>query len=50
MGIPEEIKGLRIPGCEILCPLDKFINLMENIIPSDSDLSCNKSIEKQIFF
>lgn len=31
LGIPAEIIELAIPGCEILCPYNKFIKLMKPI-------------------
>ncbi|XP_033225871.1 venom acid phosphatase Acph-1-like [Belonocnema kinseyi] len=42
LGVPAEVKTLRIPECETLCPLDQFSNLMKNVIPSDLDFECEK--------
>ena len=42
LGVPAEIKTLQIPGCETLCPLDQFSNLMKDVIPSSFDLVCDK--------
>ncbi|XP_033225863.1 uncharacterized protein LOC117178544 [Belonocnema kinseyi] len=42
LGIPAELKELQIPGCESLCPLDQFLILMKNVIPTGFDLVCSK--------
>lgn len=41
-GIPPVIKELRIPGCEILCSFEKYLDLIEKVIPSDNELICDK--------
>ncbi|XP_051168231.1 venom acid phosphatase Acph-1-like isoform X2 [Leptopilina boulardi] len=42
LGVPEKTIVLTIPNCEKLCPLDKFINLMKNILPSKVSFLCPK--------
>ncbi|EFN78070.1 venom acid phosphatase Acph-1 [Harpegnathos saltator] len=42
LGIPPDIKELTLPGCELLCPFDKFLDLMEHIMPTDEELVCDK--------
>ncbi|XP_015524620.2 venom acid phosphatase Acph-1 [Neodiprion pinetum] len=42
LGIPQTFVTKRIPGCEELCPLDQFLEIMQPVIPSDSDLICVK--------
>ena len=46
--MPVEIKKLKTPECEILRPLDQFINLMRNVIPSSFDLLCSEIPEDEI--
>nr|XP_012231970.1 PREDICTED: uncharacterized protein LOC105677729 [Linepithema humile] len=41
-GIPSTIKELRIPGCDVLCPFEKYLDLIEDLIPSDEELVCDK--------
>ncbi|XP_071563080.1 uncharacterized protein [Temnothorax nylanderi] len=43
-GIPPTIEDLKIPGCDILCPFDKYLDLIEDLIPSDKEMTCNKKI------
>ncbi|XP_014611315.1 PREDICTED: venom acid phosphatase Acph-1-like [Polistes canadensis] len=43
LGIPPELKVLRLPGCEDTCPLDKFFQLTIDDIPSDEDMICDKT-------
>ncbi|XP_029038981.2 venom acid phosphatase Acph-1-like [Osmia bicornis bicornis] len=46
LGIPSKIIELQIPGCEKLCPFDKFLELMEDVLPSDDEIICNKGVSK----
>nr|XP_034186973.1 venom acid phosphatase Acph-1-like [Osmia lignaria] len=46
LGIPSKIIELQIPGCEKLCPFDKYLELMEDVLPSDDEIICNKGITK----
>ncbi|XP_025271240.1 venom acid phosphatase Acph-1-like isoform X3 [Camponotus floridanus] len=41
-GIPSIFDELQIPGCEMLCPFDKFSYLIHDLIPSDEDIVCDK--------
>ncbi|XP_024873962.1 venom acid phosphatase Acph-1-like [Temnothorax curvispinosus] len=41
-GIPPTVKDLQIPGCDILCPFDKYLDLIEDLIPSDEEMICDK--------
>lgn len=41
-GIPPTMKDLQIPGCNILCPFDKYLDLIEDLIPSDEEMICDK--------
>ncbi|KAL6416978.1 hypothetical protein ACFW04_013068 [Cataglyphis niger] len=41
-GIPPIIDELQIPSCEILCPFNKFLDLIQDLIPSDEEMLCNK--------
>ncbi|XP_012060520.1 PREDICTED: venom acid phosphatase Acph-1-like [Atta cephalotes] len=41
-GIPPTIKDLTIPGCDTLCPFDKYLDLIDDLIPSDEEMICDK--------
>lgn len=41
-GIPPTIKELTIPGCDVLCPFEKYLDLIEDLIPSDNEMICDK--------
>ncbi|GAB1867865.1 Prostatic acid phosphatase [Camponotus japonicus] len=41
-GIPPIFDELQIPGCEMLCPFDKFSYLIHDLISSDEDMICDK--------
>lgn len=41
-GIPPTIKELQIPGCDVLCPFDQYLDLIEDLIPSDDEMICDK--------
>ncbi|XP_033302567.1 venom acid phosphatase Acph-1-like isoform X1 [Bombus vosnesenskii] len=46
LGIPSEAKELQLPGCEILCPLDKYLQLIEGVMPSNDELICDKGLSQ----
>lgn len=46
MGIPSEAKELQLPGCEVLCPLDKYLQLIEGVMPSNDELICDKGLSQ----
>ncbi|KYN43496.1 Venom acid phosphatase Acph-1 [Trachymyrmex septentrionalis] len=41
-GIPPTIDDLTIPGCDTLCPFDKYLDLIDDLIPSDEEMICDK--------
>ncbi|XP_057337524.1 lysosomal acid phosphatase-like [Microplitis mediator] len=43
LGIPPTLKDIKIPGCDILCPFNKFMVLMENLIATDAEMMCTKN-------
>lgn len=43
VGIPSQIKEMKLPGCEVLCPLEKFLQITTDVIPTDQDLICDKT-------
>ncbi|KAL2726136.1 venom acid phosphatase Acph-1-like isoform X2 [Vespula maculifrons] len=43
LGIPPELEVVQLPGCEVICPLNKFLQLIINDIPSDKDMVCDKT-------
>ncbi|KAI4477258.1 hypothetical protein M0804_012848 [Polistes exclamans] len=42
LGIPLQLEVLQLPGCEDICPLDKFFQLTIDEVPSDEDMVCDK--------
>lgn len=47
LGIPSKIIELQMPGCDKLCPLDKYLALIEEVMPSHEDLICNKGLSAE---
>ncbi|XP_058801327.1 venom acid phosphatase Acph-1-like [Phymastichus coffea] len=43
LGIPSTIEVLQIPGCDELCPLEQFIDLLSDVTPSSDEILCDKS-------
>ena len=41
-GIPSEHEEIVIPGCETNCTLDKFKEVLKDVIPSDQEIHCDK--------
>ncbi|XP_012234223.2 venom acid phosphatase Acph-1 [Linepithema humile] len=37
-GIPAKLETLSIPGCTLLCPYDRFLNLTSTLVATDADL------------
>lgn len=46
MGIPAKVLDLQIPGCEMMCPIDKFLELIGDVLPTDEELICDKGLTK----
>lgn len=44
LGIPSTVEEVKLPGCDILCPLDKYLQFTENLMPSKEELICNKGL------
>ncbi|XP_043271981.1 venom acid phosphatase Acph-1-like [Venturia canescens] len=42
LGIPATIKIMTVPGCQQLCPIDDFFELLDKVIPTDDELYCPK--------
>ncbi|KAK2588038.1 hypothetical protein KPH14_004108 [Odynerus spinipes] len=42
-GIPSQAKEIKLPDCEVLCPLEKFLQLTADVIPTDEDMICDKT-------
>ncbi|KAJ8883247.1 hypothetical protein PR048_015088 [Dryococelus australis] len=38
---------LQIPGCECLCPLDQFMDLIKDVIPDDVSADCAEEVEEE---
>lgn len=43
-GIPANFEEVRIPGCSTLCPLEKFIELVSDQLPSRNEIICDKDV------
>lgn len=44
LGIPSKTDELQIPGCDVLCPLDKYLQLTEDVMPFKEELVCHKDL------
>lgn len=40
LGIPAEMQVMRIPGCDRMCPFEKFISLLKDVMPDDDEFRC----------
>ncbi|XP_051158223.1 venom acid phosphatase Acph-1-like [Leptopilina boulardi] len=40
LGVPSEMKIMKIPGCEEMCPFEKFISLLKDVMPDDNEFKC----------
>lgn len=40
LGIPDKMQVMTIPGCEEMCPLEKFIHLLKDVMPDDNEFKC----------
>ncbi|KAK0162782.1 hypothetical protein PV327_006528 [Microctonus hyperodae] len=40
LGIPSVMKEIRIPGCDINCPFEEFVYLLQDVISLDEDMHC----------
>ncbi|XP_067204730.1 venom acid phosphatase Acph-1-like [Linepithema humile] len=45
-GIPAKVETLSIPGCTLLCPYDRFLNLISTTIATDANLISLLHLEK----
>lgn len=50
LGIPSKIIEKRIPGCEMLCPYDKFIELTSASTATNEELECREEISAGLNF
>ncbi|XP_014234174.2 venom acid phosphatase Acph-1-like isoform X1 [Trichogramma pretiosum] len=41
-GIPNDHETVPIPGCDPICPYDKFVGLLEHVTPTTQELACDK--------
>lgn len=44
LGIPTKVQEMQLPGCEVLCPFEKYLKLTADVIPSDEELICDKHL------
>lgn len=40
-GVTEQLITLRVPGCEDICPIETYLQLTSEIIPSDEEMNCH---------
>ncbi|XP_008555397.2 uncharacterized protein LOC103576824 [Microplitis demolitor] len=48
LGIPPTLREIQIPGCDILCPFNKFMVLMKNLIATDAEMILNLFLQRII--
>lgn len=39
-GVTEELITYTIPGCGKICPISKYLNFVQDIIPTDEESNC----------
>ncbi|KAF3423609.1 hypothetical protein E2986_12476 [Frieseomelitta varia] len=44
LGIPSKGNELQLPNCDVLCPIDKFLQLIEDVTPSNEEMICDKGL------
>ncbi|XP_032676117.1 venom acid phosphatase Acph-1-like [Odontomachus brunneus] len=50
LGIPAEIVELQIPGCDVMCPFNKFVNLrLAATAPDEEDPNCPRNLPDSPF-
>lgn len=42
-GVTEELNVQTIPGCAELCPFEKFLNILKDVLPNDDEYYCRKN-------
>ncbi|KZC12199.1 PREDICTED: venom acid phosphatase Acph-1-like [Dufourea novaeangliae] len=47
LGIPSKVEEVQLPNCDLLCPLDKYLQLTEELMPSKEELVCDKGLTKK---
>ncbi|XP_026673949.1 venom acid phosphatase Acph-1-like [Ceratina calcarata] len=47
VGIPSRAHVVQIPGCDVLCPLDKYLQLVEEVLPSNEEMICDKGLARE---
>ncbi|XP_012263524.2 venom acid phosphatase Acph-1-like [Athalia rosae] len=40
-GVTEQLVTLRLPGCEDICPIERYLQLTRELIPSDEEMDCH---------
>ncbi|KAI4497965.1 hypothetical protein M0802_006789 [Mischocyttarus mexicanus] len=40
-GVSEELITLKLKNCDEVCPIDTYLDIVKDIIPSDDDVDCN---------
>ncbi|XP_033330087.2 venom acid phosphatase Acph-1 [Megalopta genalis] len=40
-GVSEQLKIQTMPGCTELCPLDQFLDIVKDVLPSDEEYNCS---------
>ena len=37
-GITEELKAYKIHGCDEICPIEKYLDIVKDLLPSDEEV------------
>lgn len=40
-GVTEQLITLRIPGCEEICPIERYLQITREVIPFDEEMDCH---------
>lgn len=42
-GVTEQLITQTIPGCTELCPFEKFLDIVKNVLPNDDEYYCKRN-------
>lgn len=38
-GVTDKLKVYKIPGCEEICPIEEYLNIVNDLLPSDEEVN-----------
>lgn len=44
LGIPSRVEELKLPNCDVMCPLDIYLQMTEELMPTQEELTCDKGM------